>query len=109
MEMPKKSKAELKEKLRLRKLDREIDREEKRQAKEKIKNLGFTEGFTEDLETKTFMKPDWKYKEFLQIHLPLLYPLTLYWYEGQTLKWQGEIKSLEELKNLVEMWEVAVQ
>lgn len=39
MEMPKKSKAELKEQLRLRKLDREIDREEKRQAKEKKLNL----------------------------------------------------------------------
>ena len=39
MEMQKKSKVELKEQLRLRKLDREIDREEKRQAKEKRLNL----------------------------------------------------------------------
>jgi len=76
---------------------------------EKIKSLGFTEGYNEDLETKSLMKSDWRYRELLQIHLPLTYPSVLYWYEGETLKWQGEIKSVEELKNLVEMWKVAVQ
>ena len=35
--------------------------------------------------------------------------MTLYWYEGDSLKWQGEIHSIDELSNLVEMWKVAVQ
>lgn len=76
---------------------------------EKIKGLGFTEGFNEDLESKSLMKSDWRYKELLQINLPLIYPMTLYWYEGDSLKWQGEIHSIDELSNLVEMWKVAVQ